>query len=108
MKLLLFNNYRYENAPTEVTDLTALPIPPPPFTIPKSLENDQKAAMVQRCPICRTKRKNETLVPVSGFVYCYKCIVNHLRSDEGKNSCPVTGLPANEDDLIRIYPPGSE
>ena len=100
--------YRYANAPSGVTDLTTLPIPPPPFTINDSVGNEQNTDIFQRCPICRAKRKNETLVPISGYVYCYKCIVGHLRTDETKGTCPVTGLPVAEDDLIRIFPPGSE
>lgn len=98
--------YRYANAPSEVADLTSLPIPPPPTKNYRFFQKEEDAAT--KCPVCKTRRKNETLVPISGYVYCYKCIVGHLRSNETQDSCPVTGLPVTEDDLIRIFPPGSE
>ena len=28
------------------------------------------------CPICNRRRRNETALSVSGFVFCYKCILN--------------------------------
>ena len=91
-----------------MTDLTALPVPSPPSTKTKLNKHEEKSESLMRCPVCRTKRKNETLVPISGYVYCYKCIVSYLRRDETKDSCPMTGLPVTEDSLIRIFPPGSE
>ena len=85
-----------------------MPIPPPPSNDLVRKIDEEEIKSIMRCPICRTIRKNETLVPSSGYVYCYKCIIGHLRSEDGKDSCPVTGLPVNEDDLIRLFPPGSE
>ena len=85
-----------------------MPIPPPPSDSLSRKGDEEDFTSIMRCPACRTKRKNETLVPSSGYVYCYKCIIGHLRSEDGKNSCPVTGLPVYEDDLIRLFPPGSE
>ncbi len=39
-------------------------------------------------------------------VFCYKCIVQHLRrrgEGEIQGRCPVTGVPAREQDLVRIF-----
>ena len=100
--------YRYTNAPNDLKDIARLPIPPPP-TQSANLRNDNgKLNLRITCPICRRKRKNETLVPISGYVYCYKCIVSHLRSENTKDGCPVTGLPVTEEDLVRLFPPGNE
>ena len=75
-------------------DLSSLPIPaPPPF--------DPRAESLRgKCPICRAPRKNETLLQPSGYVFCYSCIVKHLRSE---STCPVTQYPAKEEHLVRIY-----
>ena len=100
--------FRYANAPSSVTDSMSLPIPPPPIRDSNKTSDKSGFNSIMVCPVCRTKRKNETLVPSSGYVFCYKCIIGHLRSEEGGGSCPVTGLPVREEDLIRIFPPGSE
>ena len=100
--------YRYTNAPNDLKDIARLLIPPPP-TQSANLRNDNgKLNLRITCPICRRKRKNETLVPISGYVYCYKCIVSHLRSENTKDGCPVTGLPVTEEELVRLFPPGNE
>ncbi|XP_050714387.1 peroxisome assembly protein 12-like [Eriocheir sinensis] len=52
------------------------------------------------CPICFKKRKQETALSVSGYVFCYSCILQHLRKEQ---KCPVTGYPASPAQLIRIY-----
>lgn len=54
------------------------------------------------CPICQKKRRIETVLSVSGYAFCYKCIMAHLSKN---NRCPVTNNPATVDNLIRIYPP---
>jgi len=77
-----------------------LPIPPPPTKTYRLFKKEEDAK--GKCPVCKTRRKNETLVPISGYVYCYKCIVGHLRSNETQR------LPVTEDDLIQTFPPGSE
>ena len=106
--LSIFAISRYANAPNNVTESTSLPIPPPPINHLNRKNNQESANSIMNCPICRTKRKNETLVPSSGYVFCYKCIISHLRSEDSNGACPVTGLPVREDDLIRLFPPGSE
>ncbi|KAI6661903.1 hypothetical protein LOD99_9674 [Oopsacas minuta] len=70
---------------------TRLPIPPPP---PKAHTDSTK------CPICNQDMHNPSVVLPSGWVYCYQCITNQIRS-EGK--CPCSGLAASIDDVVRIY-----
>ena len=57
------------------------------------------------CPLCRQPRQHPC-ASTGGFVFCYACIMEHLRGgDDGPPApfCPVTGLPCSERDLFRIY-----
>ncbi|XP_018319053.1 peroxisome assembly protein 12 [Agrilus planipennis] len=75
-------------------NLTSLPKVAPP-------EYDQKSNTYKGiCPICLQKQKIPTVLPVSGYVFCFPCILNHLKQSP---KCPVTNLPANSTDLVRIY-----
>ncbi|KAG7171608.1 Peroxisome assembly protein 12-like [Homarus americanus] len=52
------------------------------------------------CPICFKTRKQDTVLSVSGYVFCYSCILPYVRRE---NKCPVTGYPASTTQVIRIY-----
>ncbi|XP_055839844.1 peroxisome assembly protein 12 [Episyrphus balteatus] len=52
------------------------------------------------CPICLMKISNPTACAVSGYVFCWKCIANHLKQ---RKKCPVSGYPIGIEDLVRIY-----
>ncbi|XP_017771368.1 PREDICTED: peroxisome assembly protein 12 [Nicrophorus vespilloides] len=74
--------------------ITALPSIPPP-------ELDSKAKNYkEKCPICLQTWKVPTVLPVSGYVFCFSCIINHLREN---GTCPVTNYPAKAKDVIRLY-----
>ncbi|XP_045454003.1 peroxisome assembly protein 12 [Melitaea cinxia] len=74
--------------------LAALPAPPPP-------EKDERSARVlNMCPLCRQRWRVPTVLPVSGYVFCYSCISRHLRAE---GACPVTRSPAATADLRRLY-----
>ena len=69
--------------------------PPPPPTR-KNLQN------LRACPLCRKpKIQNEVLLPTCGMVFCYKCILSHLRET---HRCPITKLPANETHFFLLNP----
>ncbi|KAJ6636854.1 Peroxisome assembly protein 12 [Pseudolycoriella hygida] len=75
-------------------NLTNLPVPePPPLDANSSKYNG-------KCPICLQILQIPTVISVSGYVFCYKCIVRHIGNVQ---SCPVTNYPASIDDLIRIF-----
>lgn len=76
------------------TSLTALPVPPPFEGLAAAMHYQGK------CPICSQNWKIETVLSVSGFVFCYRCIVQYLQEN---HCCPVTKYPADVGDLIRIY-----
>lgn len=75
-------------------NLTNLPVP----EAPAYDSNSGKYAGV--CPICIQPWLIPTAVTVSGYVYCYKCIVTTLDAEQ---RCPVTNYPATVDNLIRIF-----
>lgn len=69
--------------------------PPPPSS---GMKNTLPAHL---CPICRQPRMHPT-ASSSGFVFCYKCLLQHVK-DTGK--CPVTGRDCQEAQLLRLYEP---
>ncbi|KAK3870722.1 hypothetical protein Pcinc_024073 [Petrolisthes cinctipes] len=93
---LQFLDWFYSSGNTPTT-FNAQPIPPPPQSV-----GIQKVCGLNNtdCPICFKIRKYDTVLSVSGYVFCYGCILPYVRR-EGK--CPVTGYPASTTQLIRIY-----
>ena len=85
-----------------------LPIPPPPMPPKLLIDEDTTTTtiVVDRwsCPICNEVRINPT-ASTSGYVYCYKCLVLHIRS-VGKY-CPMTGMACNEENIVRLFEPTS-
>ncbi|KAI0208783.1 Peroxisome assembly protein 12 [Lamellibrachia satsuma] len=77
--------------------LTNLPVPPPP-TLPVS--RDVLPRLNSVCPLCHKLRTNDTVLAVTGFVYCYPCIYHYLKEN---NTCPLTGYPAHIRHLVRLY-----
>jgi hypothetical protein len=51
------------------------------------------------CPICR-KKKTNPCVASSGYVFCYLCLIKFIKDSP---FCPITGIPCNENDILRIY-----
>ena len=78
-----------------------LPIPPPPMP-PNVLDEDDQNIDKWSCPICKEPRINPT-ASTSGYVFCYKCLVSHLRQQG--DYCPVTGIPCWENKVVRLYEP---
>lgn len=93
---LQFLDWFYSSGNTP-RSIVSKPIPVPPQVSdglkPSTLKSED-------CPICYKKRKQDTVLSVSGYVFCYSCILTFVKS-EGK--CPVTGYPATSSHLIRIY-----
>lgn len=76
------------------TDIMSLPAPPPP----KVTEVARRYKGI--CPLCKKVPHIRTVLIVSGYVFCYQCILPVVRT---KKCCPITSFPASEDDLIRLY-----
>lgn len=75
-------------------DLSKLPIPDAP---PADFNSEKYKGV---CPLCLQRWLIPTAVSISGYVYCYRCIVSHLQKE---NKCPVTKYPATVNDLVRIF-----
>ncbi|GAB1867699.1 Peroxisome assembly protein 12 [Camponotus japonicus] len=75
-------------------DIMSLPAPPPP-KVPNVAQQSKGI-----CPLCRKPHRIHTVLMVSGYVFCYQCILSEIRKNK---RCPVTHYPAKEDDLIRLY-----
>ncbi len=107
------NVNRVSNTPPNTGDTIVIPPPlPPPILDQVSIcGNIDTSALVQPtrdrslCPICLQKRLNAT-ASSSGYVFCYKCIVLHIR--EHGDRCPITGLHCKETQLIRLFEPSEE
>lgn len=83
----------WQNESTQ-KNITDLPVPPPPD---RGIDGERYRGI---CPLCLQTWNTPTVVSISGFVYCFKCIMNHFGESK---TCPVTAYPATIDDLIRIY-----
>ncbi|ELU04124.1 hypothetical protein CAPTEDRAFT_149232 [Capitella teleta] len=81
--------------------LTALPAPPPP-TMNKQPKGLPKLTAI--CPLCHKIRCNDTVLAVSGYVFCYPCILQYVRTH---HRCPVTFYPANLDHLVKLFMPNT-
>ncbi|XP_030765307.1 peroxisome assembly protein 12 [Sitophilus oryzae] len=53
-----------------------------------------------KCPICKLKWNNPSVIPVSGYIFCFPCVYKYLSENQ---KCPVTNLPAKPLDIIRLY-----
>ncbi|KAI4454578.1 peroxisome assembly protein 12 peroxin-12 [Holotrichia oblita] len=74
--------------------ITALPTVPPPRLDPNA-ENYRG-----KMPDLSSNYGELLRFTVSGYVFCYTCIVKRLREEQ---RCPVTNYPAKIVDLIRLY-----
>ncbi|XP_037928458.1 peroxisome assembly protein 12 [Teleopsis dalmanni] len=72
----------------------------PPALNNQSYQKGTDTIPTGTCPICLMKLETPTACGVSGFVYCWKCIVLHLKTN---STCPVSGYAIALDDLVRIY-----
>uniref|UniRef100_A0A915PDS5 Peroxisome assembly protein 12 n=1 Tax=Setaria digitata TaxID=48799 RepID=A0A915PDS5_9BILA len=72
----------------------------PPAPHKKLRESTILLLDTNKCPLCLQQRTNDTVLAVSGYVFCYGCIYSYV---EREKHCPVTSLPANVDDLIKIF-----
>ncbi|XP_052748628.1 peroxisome assembly protein 12-like [Galleria mellonella] len=69
---------------------------PPPAPQP----DERAVRWKNKCPICLQTWKIPTVLPVSGYIFCYVCISRHVRA---RATCPVTRCPAAESSLVRLY-----
>uniref|UniRef100_A0A0N4ZQ24 Peroxisome assembly protein 12 n=1 Tax=Parastrongyloides trichosuri TaxID=131310 RepID=A0A0N4ZQ24_PARTI len=70
------------------------------FPVEKLSERDTLSLSKDQCPLCLKKRENDTVLSVSGYIFCFKCIHNYVKK---YGLCPVTSTPATLNELVRLY-----
>ncbi|GFR80424.1 peroxisome assembly protein 12 [Elysia marginata] len=65
-----------------------------------AIQETLKDVDYQICPLCMRVRANSTALSVSGYVFCYLCINEHVKKEK---CCPITGYPATSEHLVKIY-----
>ncbi|KAJ1421929.1 Pex12 amino terminal region-domain-containing protein [Ochromonadaceae sp. CCMP2298] len=80
---------------TRLTSRTALPPPPTPVKVGRGCVVPDPSL----CALCRQPRANPT-ASTGGYVFCFMCLLPFVR-EHGR--CPVTRVPCNERDIIRLY-----
>ncbi|XP_046387014.1 peroxisome assembly protein 12 [Ischnura elegans] len=74
---------------------------PPSIPEPPTLEsNDENNRFSGKCPLCLGPRRVETVLPISGYVFCFRCIFSYVREH---GCCPVTKYPTSLDELTRVH-----
>lgn len=81
---------------------------PPPY--PPKLLDESESEVIRKgvptdkslCPICHRTRVNPA-ASTSGYVFCYRCIVMHIRTNG--ETCPLTGMHCPESRVIRLFEP---
>ena len=70
------------------------------MTGPSTLRPPQQMAPPsQGCPICARNPPVNPTATYTGYVFCYSCVVPHIKVN---NTCPVTGLPCNDNQLRKL------
>ncbi|XP_012394816.3 peroxisome assembly protein 12 [Orcinus orca] len=100
---LQFLEWWYSSGNQEtIKSLTALPTPPPPLHLDYNSDSPLLPQMKTVCPLCRKNRVNDTVLATSGYVFCYRCVFNYVKSHR---ACPITGYPTQVQHLIKLYSP---
>ena len=74
--------------------------PPPPPEAPRLAPGVVPPADSSFCPICGKPRRLPAVLSASGYAFCFPCIVKYVRQ---YHKCPLTGLPADETQVHRLY-----
>lgn len=76
------------------------PAPPRPPPVGEGSECRQPPDDDEMCAICERPRTTPAALLVSGYVFCYACVLDHVRAHQ---RCPITGAPASRADICRVY-----
>jgi Pex2 / Pex12 amino terminal region len=82
--------------------LGSIPPPPPPCPPSRQTSKMTTTRFLDQCPLCQTRPRVQPAASSSGFVFCYKCILAHVRRHA---KCPMTKQPCSESRLVRLYEP---
>jgi peroxin-12 len=90
----------YTSAEDKLASNKALPPPPPPRAPMPAPGGVGLPPSREHCPLCKQKRVNPAVLAVSGYVYCYPCVFNHVME---QGCCPVTRFPATLEHVRKLY-----
>ncbi|CAG9818722.1 unnamed protein product [Phaedon cochleariae] len=82
------------NAQKSNHNMTDLP------NIKSPLIDTKSVAYREKCPLCLKPWIIPTVLQVSGYIFCFRCILRFLNENQ---RCPVTNLPAKPLDIVRLY-----
>uniref|UniRef100_UPI00359025AF peroxisome assembly protein 12 n=1 Tax=Myxine glutinosa TaxID=7769 RepID=UPI00359025AF len=97
---LQFLEYWYAAGAREAT--AADPFGPWCPTPPAPTHLEVHGESTEKCPICLRPRSNPAVLSTSGYVFCYPCVYNYIRTHR---SCPVTGCPSSPRQMVRLFAP---
>lgn len=87
---------------TEEERASQNPVPIPPY--PKEPRHHTESIIVPKdptlCPLCHKKRVTPSVLPSSGFVFCYNCIHDYLTEYQ---CCPITKIPCQHENIVKIF-----
>lgn len=75
-------------------------VPPPPPAAPPLARGVTLPADSAACPLCGRARRLPAVLAASGYAFCFPCIVRYVRQ---YHRCPLTGVPAQESQILRLY-----
>lgn len=79
-----------------------VPIPPPPLPPTRGQGSTTNIPRdPHTCPLClEPQRINPAVCSVSGYVFCYRCILQHVRAH---GACPISMLPCGVDSVVKLF-----
>ncbi len=95
----LNNDFTSEHLTTRLTKKIEIPPYPKPMAVASTSNAVIPPADRRLCALCCQRRKNPC-ASSSGYVFCYNCILPYVRE---RKVCPITQLPCNEQDLIKLF-----
>jgi len=75
-------------------------VPPPPSVQVSAEATFTLPSNPALCPICRRKKVNAVVSVVSGYAFCYKCLILHVREN---GRCPLSLLEMSEKQVVQIF-----
>lgn len=97
----LLTQQQQQQQQTGNTNQTAANLHSSTLTPPAPANPFENSLPPHLCPLCRQLRVHPT-ASSSGYVFCYKCLLQHVKEN---GSCPVTGRTCKEAQLLRLYEP---
>ena len=85
-----------------------IPLPPPPPGVGRGCVVPPSNPEVgeESCPLCTKAPRVAECASTGGYLFCHECLLECLRRDRSNGavpSCPVTGIPCEEKDIIIIH-----